>query len=77
MFGQLQSLENIPMSVFRCPADKRNYTLSAANFYQPLTYEVNSDGTPSFLYQFDYAADGIGWDMANRRLPWSVPPTPC
>jgi prepilin-type N-terminal cleavage/methylation domain-containing protein len=75
VFGQVQRLENIPISVFRCPADKRNYTLSITNFCQCLANEINSDGTPTYLYQFDYTADCVGWDMANRRMPWSIPPT--
>ena len=75
MFGQLQAFENIPISVFRCLADRRNYTLDVTNFYQPLPGEVSSDGTPGYHYQFDYAADAIGWNMTTRRLPWSVPPT--
>jgi prepilin-type N-terminal cleavage/methylation domain-containing protein len=75
MFGQLQAYENIPLTVFRCPADTRNYTLSITNFYQPLLADESTDGTTSFLYQFDYAADAIGWAMTGRQLPWTVPPT--
>jgi prepilin-type N-terminal cleavage/methylation domain-containing protein len=75
MFGQLQSLENVPISVFRCPADRRNYVLSITNFYQCLPGEVDLDGTPNYPYQFDYSADAIGWAMSTRRLPWSVPTT--
>jgi prepilin-type N-terminal cleavage/methylation domain-containing protein len=75
VFGYLVAYENIAMTVFRCPADMRNYTLSITNFYEPLPYENSGPETPSDLYQFDYGADGVGWGMTGRRLPWTIPTT--
>lgn len=67
MHGLLFSSTKVPMTAFRCPADRRQYELTEENFYNI---------GPGIAWQdipFDYAANAVGHGMTNRRLPWSVP----
>lgn len=69
MFGVLLQNTSVPMDAFRCPADRREYSLSETNF-------LNIG--PGIQWQdqmFDYSANSIGHGMSNRRLPWSLPST--
>jgi prepilin-type N-terminal cleavage/methylation domain-containing protein/prepilin-type processing-associated H-X9-DG protein len=72
LFGQLMKFTQVQMTVFRCPADRRNYRLSITNFWEPLSEEIANELS---LIPFDYCANAVGWGMANRRLPWSIPKT--
>ena len=69
MHGMLLSLTDIPMKAFRCPADRRGYELTEANFYNI------GPGIPWQDIMFDYAANCIGHSLPDRRLPWTLPPT--
>jgi prepilin-type processing-associated H-X9-DG protein len=69
MFGMLLEMCRIPMHVFRCPSDAREYTLTEAQFYMPFNSEINDmvQNLP-----FDYMVVLIGYALPNRRVPWSV-----
>jgi prepilin-type N-terminal cleavage/methylation domain-containing protein/prepilin-type processing-associated H-X9-DG protein len=67
MFGYLLEYSKIPMFVFRCPADHRDYTLSVKQFWQPLDSEVTS-----WFEQFDYMVMMIGYGVPTRQVPWSA-----
>jgi len=69
LHGILLTRTDIPMTSFRCPADRRDYELTEARFYNL---------GPSIGWQqikFDYAANAVGHGMTTRRLPWSLPLT--
>jgi prepilin-type N-terminal cleavage/methylation domain-containing protein/prepilin-type processing-associated H-X9-DG protein len=69
MFGLLLEVARIPMKVFRCPADTRNYTLTEAQFYMPFDDEIIGWETK---FPFDYTVMVIGYTNPARRIPWSV-----
>ena len=69
MHGLLLSHTQIRMTVFRCPADKRDYELREENFWQ-LDY---SQGDQWQNILFDYSANAVGWGMSTRRIPWTIP----
>lgn len=69
MHGMLLHYTDVPMQVFRCPADRRNYELTEKNFYNI----GPAISWPEIL--FDYSANMVGHAMRNRRLPWSLPHT--
>jgi prepilin-type N-terminal cleavage/methylation domain-containing protein len=70
MFGLVMRQTQIPMTTFRCPADRRDYELNEENFWQMLPTEVNQFET---LVPFDYSANAVGYALSNRRVPWSLP----
>lgn len=70
MFGLLLSQTRIPMTAFRCPADRRQYELTEENFWQLLPTQVNDWEK---LVPFDYSANAVGYGMTQRRVPWSLP----
>jgi len=70
VFGMLMTRSGVPVNVFRCPADRRKYTLTDTNFWQPLSSDLPRELE---LFPFDYSAIAIGWGMSNRRIPWSFP----
>ena len=70
MFGLLLSQTRVPMTVFRCPADRRQYKLTEENFWQMLPSQVSQFDT---LVPFDYSANAVGYALAQRRVPWSLP----
>lgn len=72
MFGLLLKHTQVPMTAFRCPADRRIYKLGITNFWEPLPSEIANELE---IVPFDYAANAVGWGMTDRRIPWSVPKT--
>lgn len=69
--GLLRKSTNIEMTSFRCPSDKRNYTLTEDNF---LVWEPDIGLTAEAAY-FSYGAIAFGYGLNNprRQIPWSFP----
>lgn len=76
VFGLLYSNTKVPMTVFRCPADPRDYSVTEDSLQMPLNAEVGTWGVTDRF--FDYGALIIGYGNiagVDRRTPWSVPST--
>ena len=65
MHGMLLTYAKVPMHVFRCPADRRQYELEEKNFYN-IGPAISWPEIP-----FDYSANMVGHGMTSRRLPVS------
>ena len=70
MFGLLHDVVRVPMTAFRCPADRRNYKLNERHLSMPFSSEVADEVD---TIQFDYSAICIGYGLWNRHVPWSFP----
>ena len=70
MFGLLHDVVRVPMTAFRCPADRRNYKLNERHLSTPFSSEVAGEVD---TIQFDYSAICIGYGLGNRHVPWSFP----
>jgi prepilin-type N-terminal cleavage/methylation domain-containing protein/prepilin-type processing-associated H-X9-DG protein len=68
MFGALLTYSKIPMQIFRCPADTREYKVTEKQFVMPLISEITNPGVP----EFSYAIMMLNYAHPKRRVPWSV-----
>jgi prepilin-type N-terminal cleavage/methylation domain-containing protein len=70
MFGLLHDVVRVPMTAFRCPADRRNYKLNERHLSMPFSSEVAGEVD---TIQFDYSAICIGYGLGNRTFPGVFP----
>jgi prepilin-type processing-associated H-X9-DG protein/prepilin-type N-terminal cleavage/methylation domain-containing protein len=67
--GLLRDVAKIPVQVFRCPADKRDFTLDDKCF---AVWTGANDNTFDPKYTFSYGIPYFGYNNPYRRMPWSM-----
>jgi len=70
MFGLIREANRLPMELFRCPRDEREFTLTDLSF-QTLYAGPEYDNELT-VQPFSYTIPLIGYGDPGRRVPWSI-----
>ena len=71
--GLLRDICKIPVQVFHCPADQREFTLTDKSFYVFTSGSDDAVNDPQFA--FSYGIPYFGYNNPYRRMPWSLVPS--